>query len=172
MKRIGAGAVGSGIVCGIWAYVSAKLSMSYPDLFATWLGFVGITSFFTAGASKSAVFRSSASNIMGVIIGCTIIALSNIFPDSVLFSAVVTGFFTWVICYIVHIDLLRYAPCTFMGGFSAFATGGNWEMVVVCTIIGNIAGYLCVKLGNLIYDMTAKENDDQEEWSVLKLFDD
>lgn len=59
-----------------------------------------------------------------------------------------------------------------MGGFSAFATGGNWEMVVVCTIIGNIAGYLCVKLGNLIYDMTAKENDDQEEWSVLKLFDD
>lgn len=172
MKKIGASAVASGILCGIWTYVAIRLSVTNPDLFAPWLGFVGTTSFFVAGANSSALVRSSVSNVVGVIIGCVILALGSLKPDGILFAAIVTGFFTFVICYLVHIDLLKYSTCTFMGGFSAFATGGNWKMMILCLLIGNLVGYLCVKFGDVIYKATYKEDFNQEEWTVLKFFDD
>lgn len=165
MGPIMAAALGSGIVCGIWAYVGGLLSASNPELFATWLGFVGITSYFAAGCGKNIV-RSISSNLAGILIGCTIIIMST--GKSNLTSAIITGFFTWVICYITHIDLTKNAFCTFMGGYSAFATGGNWQMLVICIVLGNFIGHLCFVLGNIIYD---KFGSKTEDWQVLNFLD-
>jgi hypothetical protein len=49
-----------------------------------------------------------------------------------LFGAIVTGAFSWLICYQSKIDLLSLVPNTFMGGFSAFASGGDWKMLCIC----------------------------------------
>lgn len=99
--------------------------------------------------------------------------ISSLLADSQIFSAVVTGFFTILICYLVHIDLIRFASCTFMGGFSAFATGGNWKMLVICMVCGNIVGILSTILGNFLYKHTNKNGiHRKKEWVILKFFDD
>jgi hypothetical protein len=168
MGPIMAAALGSGIICGIWAYVGGLLSVSHPELFATWLGFVGITSYFAAGCGKQGIVRSISSNLAGILIGCTIIAMST--GKSDLTGAIITGFFTWVIVYITHIDLTKNAFCTFMGGYSAFATGGNWKMLIICLVLGNIIGHLCFSLGNAIEAKFGRNN--KEEWVALKFFED
>ena len=163
-----AGALGSGIVCGIITWLFAILTRYNAEIFATWVCFVGITSYFAAGCGKQGFARSMSSNLAGVAIGCTIIFLSNGKGD--VMGGVITGVFTWLICYLSHIDLTKFSFCTFMGGYSSFATGGNWKMLVVCLIIGNITGHICYMLGNFLYDKFGKK-DVEEDWVVLKFFE-
>lgn len=169
MGPIMASALGSGILSGLWAWIGGMLSAAKPEYFATWAGFVGLTSYFAAGCGKQGIVRSISSNLTGILIGCTIILLST--GKSNTFGAIVTGIFSWLICYLAHVDLTKYAFCTFMGGYSAFATGGNWQLLVICTIIGNLVGHMCVLLGNFIYDKFGNKNI-KEDWVVLKFFED
>lgn len=160
MGPIMSSALASGILSGLWALVGGVLSAKNPELFATWLGFVGLTSYFAAGTGKSNLARSVTSNLAGILIGCTIIALSAGKSNTV--GAIITGIFSWLICYLAHIDLTRYAFCTFMGGFSAFATGGNWKMLVICILIGNLVGHLCVIFGNFLYEKFGDKNKEDK----------
>ena len=130
-------AFGTAVVCGLWTGVCAGAA---SPMLVTWVGFVGCTSYFTAGCGRNGFIRSLCSNYMGILIGCTIIALGNVVSSGVLFSALCTGFFSGVICYLSHCDLTKVAACTFMGGFSAFATGGNWQMLMLCLLLGNFVG--------------------------------
>lgn len=150
-------AVGNGIACGIWTLISLILGAKYPQLIATWVGFVGCTSFFVAGAGKEGFIRSLASNYIGVLIGCTIISLGA-FSSSFYYNAFVTGFFSFVIMYLIRFDLLKFGTCTFMGGFSAFATGGNWQLLLICFLCGNILGLSCDKLGGKMVNVFMKKN--------------
>lgn len=149
-------AVGNGIACGIWTLISIVLGAKYPQLIATWVGFVGCTSFFVAGAGKDGFIRSLASNYTGVLIGVTIIALGG-FSANVYYNALVTGFFSFVIMYLIKFDLLKFGTCTFMGGFSAFATGGNWKLLLICLLLGQILGWSCDKLGGSLVKAFAKK---------------
>ncbi|MDD4690957.1 DUF1097 domain-containing protein [Eubacterium aggregans] len=167
-----ASALGSGIVCGIWAGFSTYFSIIAPTLIAGWVGFVGCTSYFTAGCGRNGFIRSMCSNYAGVLIGCTIISLSVMISNGWIFSAICTGFFTWVICFLAHIDLTKVVPCTFMGGFSAFATGGNWQLLVICLLLGNLVGLGSDYLGRYIYKQFMHKKDEKEDWVLAQVLPD
>lgn len=168
MGPIMSSALASGILSGLWALVGGLLSAKYPELFATWLGFVGLTSYFAAGTGKTNLVRSISSNLVGILIGCTIIFLSTGKGNTV--GAIITGIFSWLIVYLAHVDITRYAFCTFMGGYSAFATGGNWKMLVICIVLGNLIGHLCVVLGDFFYEKFGDKT--KKDWVILKIFKD
>lgn len=149
MRNTFLNALGTGIACTVWTFVGGLLSMRWPALFAVWVGFAGCTSYFVAGAGKTGFRHSVASNLAGICIGCTIIASSAI-SDALWFGAVVTGFFSFLIMFLTHFDLLKFGTCTFIGGFSSFATGGNIPMLVIGLLIGNVLGASCDWLGGWI----------------------
>ena len=49
MSVVMANALGTGIFCGLWQGIGSVLGL------ATWMGFVGCTSYFSAGCGKCAV---------------------------------------------------------------------------------------------------------------------
>lgn len=169
MGYIMASALSSGLISGIWTGIANYLSIFLPELFSSWIGFVGITSYFVAGGTKNGFIRSLSSNIVGVLIGCTIIAISSL-SESIVFGAAVTGAFTWLICYLARIDLTKFATCTFMGGYSAFATGGNWKLLIICLVCGNIVGRLCTLFGDFLYSKFKKKDGSENEEAVLLKF--
>ena len=114
MSVVMANALGTGIFCGLWQGIGSVLGL------ATWMGFVGCTSYFSAGCGKTGFIKSMCSNYVGLLWGMCIIMSGNI-NSGILFGAIVTGAFSWLICYQSKIDLLSLVPNTFMGGFSAFA---------------------------------------------------
>ena len=82
---------------------------------------------FSAGCGKTGFIKSMCSNYTGLLWGMLII-LSGGINNTIIFGAVVTGFFSWLIVFQSHIDVLSlWSPNTFMGGFSAFASGGDWK---------------------------------------------
>ena len=98
---------------GLWQGIGSVLGL------ATWMGFVGCTSYFSAGCGKTGFIKSMCSNYVGLLWGMCIIMSGNI-NSGILFGAIVTGAFSWLICYQSKIDLLSLVSNTFMGGFSAF----------------------------------------------------
>ena len=158
MDFVLASALGSGFISGIWTGLANYWSLSMPEYFSAWLGFVGITSFFIAGCGKDGFIHSTVSNVVGIIIGCLIIFICSFHP-TIVFGAIVTGAFTSLICYLGRYDLTKFATCTFLGGFSAFATGGDWKLLAVSILCGNVVGYLCEMCGNLIFKLCGKKED-------------
>lgn len=162
-------AIGSGIACGIWTLIGNYFGSQYPALIATWVGFVGCTSFFVAGGGKKGFIYSISSNCIGILIGCVILGLGS-FSSSHFYNAVVTGVFTFVMMWLLHFDLLKYATCTFMGGFSTFATGGNWQLLLICLLLGNILGACCDALGNWLVKKFGDPR--KKDWKALTFLED
>ena len=107
MSVVMANALGTGIFCGLWQGIGSVLGL------ATWMGFVGCTSYFSAGCGKTGFIKSMCSNYVGLLWGMCIIMSGNI-NSGILFGAIVTGAFSWLICYQSKIDLLSLVPNTFM----------------------------------------------------------
>jgi len=84
--------------------------------------------------------------------------MSGNINSGILFGAIVTGAFSWLICYQSKIDLLSLVPNTFMGGFSAFASGGDWKMLCICLFLGNILGVCCDYSGRFLAAKFGKDN--------------
>lgn len=147
-----ASAIGTGIFCGIWQGLAGVLGL------VSWMGFVGCTSYFSAGCGKTGFIKSLCSNFTGVLWGMLIILSGNI-NSTILFGAIVTGFFSWVICYQSKISLLSLVPNTFMGGFATFASGGSWKMLLLCLVLGNILGVVCDYSGRYIFKMFGKKEE-------------
>ena len=99
MSVVMANALGTGIFCGLWQGIGSVLGL------ATWMGFVGCTSYFSAGCGKTGFIKSMCSNYVGLLWGMCIIMSGNI-NSGILFGAIVTGAFSWLICYQSKIDLL------------------------------------------------------------------
>ena len=139
-----------------WNFLRALARYSVLGL-ATWMGFVGCTSYFSAGCGKTGFIKSMCSNYVGLLWGMCIIMSGNI-NSGILFGAIVTGAFSWLICYQSKIDLLSLVPNTFMGGFSAFASGGDWKMLCICLVLGNILGVCCDYSGRFLAAKFGKDN--------------
>ena len=92
MSVVMANALGTGIFCGLWQGIGSVLGL------ATWMGFVGCTSYFSAGCGKTGFIKSMCSNYVGLLWGMCIIMSGNI-NSGILFGAIVTGAFSWLICY-------------------------------------------------------------------------
>ena len=150
MSVIMANAIGTGIFCCLWQGVGSARWL------ATWIGFVGCTSYFSAGCGKTGFIKSMCSNYTGLLWGMLII-LSGGINNTIIFGAVVTGFFSWLIVFQSHIDVLSLVPNTFMGGFSAFASGGDWKMLLICLLLGNILGVSCDYSGRFLFKKFGKE---------------
>ena len=43
-----------------------------------------------------------------------------------------------------------------MGGFSAFASGGDWKMLCICLVLGNILGVCCDYSGRFLAENLVK----------------
>ena len=56
MSVVMANALGTGIFCGLWQGIGSVLGL------ATWMGFVGCTSYFSAGCGKTGFIKSMCSN--------------------------------------------------------------------------------------------------------------
>ena len=97
------------------------------------------------------------SNYVGLLWGMCIIMSGNI-NSGILFGAIVTGAFSWLICYQSKIDLLSLVPNTFMGGFAAFASGGDWKMLCICLVLGNILGVCSDYSGRFLAAKFGKDN--------------
>ena len=151
MSVVMANALGTGIFCGLWQGIGSVLGL------ATWMGFVGCTSYFSAGCGKTGFIKSMCSNYVGLLWGMCIIMSGNI-NSGILFGAIVTGAFSWLICYQSKIDLLSLVPNTFMGGFSAFASGGDWKMLCICLVLGNSLGVCCDYSGRFLAAKLGKDN--------------
>ena len=106
---------------------------------------------------KTGFIKSMCSNYVGLLWGMCIIMSGNI-NSGILFGAIVTGAFSWLICYQSKIDLLSLVPNTFMGGFSAFASGGDWKMLCICLVLGNILGVCCDYSGRFLAAKFGKDN--------------
>ena len=111
MSVVMANALGTGIFCGLWQGIGSVLGL------ATWMGFVGCTSYFSAGCGKTGFIKSMCSNYVGLLWGMCIIMSGNI-NSGILFGAIVTGAFSWLICYqskienALHLPFLRkYSRC-------------------------------------------------------------
>lgn len=162
-------AIGSAVVCGIWTAVCV---LAASPLIVCWVGFAGCTSYYTAGGGPKGFLRSMASNCAGILIGCTIIAMVNAADGSSLVNILSTGFFSGVIVWLVHFDVLKFSTCTFIGGFSAFATGGDWKMLLICLFLGNIVGITSDYLGRLLYRTFFEKKNTaagKSDWILLKL---
>lgn len=165
-------AVGSAIVAGTWTGISTAYA---GPLIVSWVGFAGCTSYFTAGGGKNGFIRSMVSNYAGVLIGCIVIMLGSLISDGPLFSGICTGFFTGVICYLAHCDLTKFVPCTFIGGFSTFASGGNWKMLLICLLFGNLVGVGSDYLGRFIYKSIFEKRNrgsNKKDWIIAKILQD
>ena len=150
MSVIMANAIGTVIFCCLLQVVGAALWL------ATLIGFVVCTSYFSAGCGKTGFIKSMCSNYTGRLWGMLII-LSGGINNTIIFGAVVTGFFSWLIVFQSHIDVLSLVPNTFMGGFSAFASGGDWKMLLICLLLGNILGVSCDYSGRFLFKKFGKE---------------
>ena len=62
MSVVMANALGTGIFCGLWQGIGSVLGL------ATWMGFVGCTSYFSAGCGKTGFIKSMCSNYVGVCV--------------------------------------------------------------------------------------------------------
>lgn len=63
MSVVMANALGTGIFCGLWQGIGSVLGL------ATWMGFVGCTSYFSAGCGKTGFIKSMCSNYVGLLWG-------------------------------------------------------------------------------------------------------
>lgn len=158
-------AIGSGVVCGFWMGLCTWVSLA---MLVGWVGFVGCTSYFASGGGRDGFVRSICSNYAGVAIGSAILFLGNLISDGPIFSALCSGFFTGVICYLAHCDLTKVVVCTFMGGFSTFAAGGDWQMLLLCLMLGNFVGVGSDYLGRWVFGQFFKGRSGKNDWMVLK----
>lgn len=161
-------AVGNAVVCGTWTYIGTVFAGS---LITVWGGFAGCTSYFVAGGGKNGLIRSVCSNLTGILIASIIIFLGNFFNQPI-FAAICTGIFTWLMCYLGHFDLTKFVPCTFIGGFSTFASNGNWQMCLICLVIGNFVGFGSDYFGRYIYRKFFKDKTEKNDWVIGKILKD
>lgn len=92
-------AIGSDVVCGLWM---GLCTWAASGMLVGWTGFVGCTAYFASGGSRGGFIRSVCSNYAGVAIGSAILSLGNLSSNGPIFSALCSGFFTGVICYLAH----------------------------------------------------------------------
>ncbi|WP_025823305.1 DUF1097 domain-containing protein [Shewanella marina] len=141
MSELFAIAITTGILSGIWGWLSITLGL------ITWAGFLGCTTYFASpidGLKGLAI--SIATNLSGVFWAMVIIKTSSMAGVEYV-SYFATGIVATFMCIQAKKHWLSFIPGTFIGCCATFATNGNWQAVIPALIVGAIFGYLMKATG-------------------------
>lgn len=144
-------ALSVGILSWLWAYLSNIFGL------ITWVGFIGCTSYFANGAGNKALKKSLICNFTGIIYALAIIYLSKIIPISNS-GAILTGIFSFLMCYQAKSKHLDFIPGTFLGACSTFGADGKVLLVVISLICGALVGHFS-HLGGIYIHKVFNKND-------------
>lgn len=159
MSNLMASALGIGIACFIWPLVAGAVGIP------VWIGFVGCTSYYAAGAGKTGSIKALGGNLTGILWAMLVFAFygTSIMQGDgsapYLLGALATGIISWGMTYQARLNFLSIIPATFMGCFSTFASGGEWKLMVAGVICGNLLGLSCDNLGKLIYKLFGDKSE-------------
>ena len=154
MKKLSpllAGSISSAILCGLWTYIAGATGLSI------WAGFAGCTTYFASGKRGiSGIVKSVSNNFAGVACGMSILVLGNMFPTFGYYG-IWSALLTLVMCMLPKFEKFNCSTGIFIGCFTSFASGGNWQMLCPCLIIGSFLGMGCDYLGEWIHKFATKK---------------
>ena len=154
--------LGIALSCGLFSLFCHFTGISI------WMGFVACTSYFAAGGDgKNAAFKALASNYTGVAFAMLVIT----FRDTPLVQeggilapllmALATAAISGAMVYLSKMALLSSIASTFMGCFSTFASGGNWQLMLPSLACGIVLGLCCDNAGKLIARYWGRKENNQ-----------
>lgn len=146
-----------GILSWLWAYLSGVFGL------LTWVGFLGCTSYFAIGEYGFKGFKKSLiANFSGVLwafvilMGSKYISLGNV-------GAILTGIFSFVMCYQARSKYLAFIPGTFIGACSTFGSNGAYIMVLISLVLGALVGYTSDIGGKILYNKFGKKEQQEQK---------
>lgn len=150
----------TGLLCGAWMEISSLFGL------IAWAGFAGCTTFFAAGGGKSGVQDALATNLSGVFWAVVTMSLTNLLgiPHAGTFSTIVI---TAVMCLQSKCKWFKFIPGAFVGSFSTFAAGGNWQGVAIALVCGSFLGYACETSGKWLFKVTNPAQEKQMDQSCV-----
>lgn len=140
MKKLTALSLTTGILCGLWFWLSSLFGIP------SWVGFAGCTAFFAAGGKVEGFKKAITTTLIGVFWAMMIMNISS-YINTPHIGAISTAVITFVMCYQANISLFSFIPGTFIGSFSTFAAQGNWEIIAPTLVLGIILGFACESSG-------------------------
>lgn len=151
-------ALGVGLGCLLWSIISTLFA------FPAWMGFVGCTAYFAAGAGKTGGLKALCSNWAGICWAMLVFWLygTNFMQDATLAligGALSVGFIAWAMTYQSKIDLLSNVPNTFMGCFATFAANGDWQTLGLGVTLGVGLGFVCDYSGRYLFQFAGRQDD-------------
>jgi len=152
MSTLLAIALTTGILSGIWGWVSISLGL------LTWAGFLGCTSYFASpNDGLKGLGISMFTNVSGVLWAMVIINVSQ-YASIDLIGYVVTGVVSFAMCIQAKKQWLSYIPGTFIGCCATFAANGDWKIVLSSLIIGGCFGYAMKSTGLWLHKRAHQSN--------------
>ncbi|KEI10809.1 membrane protein [Clostridium sp. K25] len=149
MSSIFTGAFSVGVLSWLWAYLSSKLGL------ITWVGFIGCTSYYASGGEFKGLRKSLICNMSGVFWAMIIIKGSSFWNFSQA-GAILTGVFSFVMCYQSRNKWLTFIPGSFMGACSTFGANAQYKLVIISLFLGALVGYFSDLGGRYIYKYFGK----------------
>ena len=149
--RLGAIAVTTGILSGVWGWTAAVSGLP------AWAGFLGCTSFFAS--PKDGVGGLAASvltNLSGVFWALVILRGSEYAAVEGVGYAI-TAAVAFLMCIQATQAWLVHIPGTFIGACATFAAGGDWRIVVPALAVGGLFGYLMKTSGGWLHRTLAPD---------------
>ncbi len=152
MSTLFAIALTTGILSGIWGWVSISLGL------LTWAGFLGCTSYFASpNDSIKGLLTSMLTNMTGVFWAMVIIKGSQ-YASVELLGYVLTGIVSFVMCIQAKKQWLSYIPGTFIGCCATFAANGHWQIVIPSLVVGGCFGYAMKATGLWLHNRANQSN--------------
>ncbi len=141
MSTLFAIALTTGLLSGIWGWVSISLGL------LTWAGFLGCTSYFASpNDSLKGLAMSMLTNVTGVLWAMVIINGSQ-YASVDLIGYLLTGVVSFAMCIQAKKQWLSYIPGTFIGCCATFAANGDWQIVIPSLLVGGCFGYAMKSTG-------------------------
>lgn len=153
--------LGTGIACGIWGYIS-----SFPSLgLITWVGFAGCTAYFACGKHGMEGFITAiCTTLSGMVSALVAMVISGFIPQSIAFSALMTGVISATMCWQSKAKWLWFIPGAFIGCFTTFGVSSSVNLfsadilrVIISFLCGAVLAVCCDKGGGLIYKYFGKQ---------------
>lgn len=146
MRKLLAFSVGTGAACGAWQLIAGAIGVPL------WMVFAGCTAYFVAGGGGiNGLIKSVGCTYTGLFWAMTIFFFTNpsVMPALsgemavVLYCAAITGIVSGMMVFQSKVTVLALVPNTFIGGFSTFASGGDWKMMAAGLGCGALLGVSC-----------------------------
>ncbi|OED44786.1 hypothetical protein ACH42_06650 [Endozoicomonas sp. (ex Bugula neritina AB1)] len=148
MSTLFAIAITTGILSGIWGWLSISLGL------LSWAGFLGCTTYFASPVEGvKGLGLSMLTNMSGVLWAIAIIKLSSVFSLEIL-GYVVTALVSFFMCIQAKVRWLNFIPGTFIGSCALFAADGNWALVVPSLLLGALFGYFMKASGLWLHSLS------------------